>query len=183
MQIFERDRPGENTAGYSSQDISALPLETCNTMNGSWGYRVTDTNYKDSPTLIRDLVKTAGKGANLLLNIGPQPDGQLPAAALERLRDMGEWMRKYGKTIYGTEGSTFEADWGTSTRLPGRTFIHLLTPESTDIFVPITAKVKRAFEFGDESRKIKYTKAKDGITLHLDRLPEETDYIIELRHD
>lgn len=183
IQIFERDRPGENTAGYSSQEISALPLETCNTMNGSWGYRVTDTDYKDSPTLIRDLVKTAGKGANLLLNIGPQPDGQLPAAALERLRDIGEWMRKYGETIYSTEGSTFETDWGTSTRLPGRTFIHLLTPESTDIFVPINAKVKEAFEFGDKSKKIKYTKEKDGITLHLDRVPEETDYIIELRHD
>lgn len=183
MQIFERDRPGENTEGYSSQAISRLPLETCNTMNGSWGYRVKDTDYKDSRTLIRYLVLTAGKGANLLLNIGPQPDGRLPEASLERLRDMGEWMRRYGETIYGTEGSLFETDWGTSTRLPGRTFIHVMTPESKDIFVPATVNVAEAFEYGDPARKIAMTPLPEGTMLHLDSIPEVTDYIIELRHE
>ena len=62
IQIFERDVPGENTAGYSEQDISRLPLETCQTMNGMWGYKIVDTNYKDTTTLIRYLVKTAGQG-------------------------------------------------------------------------------------------------------------------------
>ena len=182
IQIFERDRPGENTAGYSEQDISRLPLETCNTMNGMWGYKILDQNYKDTPTLIRYLVLTAGKGANLLLNVGPQPNGEIPAAALERLREMGEWMRQYGETIYSTEGSLFEADWGTSTRLPGRTFAHILTPESTDIFVPMTAKVKEAFVYGDKSKKVKYTRSKDGVTLHLEAIPDAVDYIVELKH-
>lgn len=182
IQIFERDRPGENTAGYSSQDISQLPLETCNTMNGMWGYKVVDTDYKDSHTLIRYLVRTAGLGANLLLNIGPQPNGELPAAALDRLHDIGEWMRRYGETIYSTKGSTFKADWGTSTRLPGRTFIHILEPESADIFVPVAETVTDAFVFGQPSEKVTFSQGDGGITLHLGFVPEDTDYIVELRH-
>ena len=73
IQIFERDLPGENRAGLSGQDISALPLETCETMNGMWGYKITDQDYKSTKTLIHYLVKAAGKDANLLMNIGPQP--------------------------------------------------------------------------------------------------------------
>lgn len=182
IQIFERDRPGENTAGYSSQEISRLPLETCNTMNGIWGYRVVDTDYKDARTLIQYLVRTAGEGANLLLNIGPQPNGELPEEALKRLKEMGEWMRQYGETIYSTEGSCFKADWGTSTRLPGRTFIHILSADSTDIHVPIADKVRDAFKFNDAGSKVKFSKVKNGIILHLDSIPEDIDYIVELRH-
>lgn len=183
IQIFERDRPGENTAGYSTQEISRLPLETCNTMNGMWGYRIEDTNYKDSRTLIQYLVRTAGQGANLLLNIGPQPNGELPAASLERLRDMGEWLRQYGETIYGTEGSLFKADWGTSTRLPGRTFIHVLSPETTDISIPVKENVTSAFEFGSSDKTIPFTRTDTGIILHPETIPYGADYIIELRHD
>ena len=89
IQFFERDLPGENTAGLSGQEVSRLPLETCNTMNGMWGYKIKDQNYKDTKTLIQYLVKAAGMGANLLLNIGPQPSGELPATALSRLKRDG----------------------------------------------------------------------------------------------
>ncbi len=76
-----------------------------------------DQNYKDADTLIRYLVKAAGLGAIFLLNIGPQPSGALPAAALDRLAKIGTWMRENGETIYGTEGSPFAAQsWGTSTK-------------------------------------------------------------------
>ncbi len=180
IQIFERDVPGENTAGLSGQKVSKLPLETCQTMNGMWGYKVVDTNYKDSPTLIRYLVKTAGLGANLLLNIGPQPNGQLPATALERLKDMGKWLRENGETIYGTEGSPFKApEWGTATRKGDRLFIHVMTPEDKDIHIPYSMKVKSAKEFAT-GRKVKFSSDKNGVTLHLDEKPDAVDHIIEL---
>ena len=71
FQMFERDLPGENTAGLSDEsEIGSLPLETCQTMNGMWGYKVSDQNYKSDTTLVRLLVRAAGKGANLLMNIG-----------------------------------------------------------------------------------------------------------------
>ena len=88
--MFERDLPGENKAGLSGQSVSSLPLETCETMNGMWGYKITDQDYKSTKTLIHYLVKAAGKDANLLMNIGPQPDGELPAVALERLAEVGK---------------------------------------------------------------------------------------------
>lgn len=180
IQIFERDIPGENTAGLSGQEISRLPLETCQTMNGMWGYKIMDQNYKDTPTLIRYLVNTAGMGANLLLNIGPQPNGELPAAAMQRLKEMGEWMDLFGETIYATDGSDFPAQtWGTSTRKGDRLFVHVMTPESRHIFVPVKGKVKGAKEFAT-GRPVKYTKASDGVILELDALPEAIDYIVEL---
>ncbi len=181
IQIFERDIPGQNTAGLSGQAIAHLPLETCNTMNGMWGYKVRDTNYKDSRTLIRYLVNTAGMGANLLLNIGPRPDGRLPEQSLDRLKEIGEWMRANGETIYGTVAADFESpEWGTATVKGDRMYVHVLTPSTTDIHVPTSLKVKEAREFAG-GKKVKFSRNSDkGITLHLDRLPDETDYIVEL---
>jgi alpha-L-fucosidase len=75
--------PGENKAGLSGQDVSPLPLETCETMNGMWGYRITDQIYKSTKSLIHYLIGAACRNANLLMNIGPQPNGELPAVADE----------------------------------------------------------------------------------------------------
>lgn len=182
IQIFERDLPGENKAGLSGQDISKLPLETCETMNGMWGYKVADQDYKDTRTLIHYLVKAAGMGANLLLNIGPQPNGELPATALDRLHDIGEWMDQYGETFYGTRAGDFPAqDWGTTTRKGEKLFVHLLTPTQTEIYLPLNCKVKRAVNFLDR-KPVKYSRNKEGgVTLHLESLPADTyDYVIEL---
>lgn len=180
IQIFERDLPGENTAGLSGQEVSRLPLETCNTMNGMWGYKVVDTNYKDTPTLIRYLVKAAGMGANLLLNIGPQPNGELPAAALDRLKEIGAWMRENGETIYGTEAGPFKVQsWGSATTKGNRLFVHVTSADTPDIFLPANLKVKKAVRFSDKS-PVKYSRSKEGITLHLAEVPKDIDHIIEL---
>lgn len=181
IQIFERDVPGENTAGYSEQDISRLPLETCQTMNGMWGYKVADTNYKDTRTLVRYLVKTAGMGANLLLNIGPQPDGRLPQTSLDRLREMGEWMAANGETIYGTEGSPFgPQSWGTVTVKGNRMFVHVMTPDNSGrVFVPVTGNVKKATVYADGS-KVSFSKHSNGVLLDIGTMPDVHDHIIEL---
>ncbi|MCL5099485.1 MAG: alpha-L-fucosidase, partial [Candidatus Omnitrophica bacterium] len=75
--------------------------ETCMTMGNQWSYKPND-NYKSTHRLIQLLVDIVGKGGNFLLNIGPQPDGELPAAAVERLREIGAWMKVNGEAIYGT---------------------------------------------------------------------------------
>lgn len=77
------------------------PWETCMTMGTQWSYKP-DDNYKSTRQLIHLLVDVVGKGGNLLLNVGPQPDGELPAGALERMREIGAWMRINGEAIYGT---------------------------------------------------------------------------------
>lgn len=180
IQIFERDLPGENSAGLSGQSISRLPLETCQTMNGMWGYKVVDQNYKSVKTLIQYLVGAAGKGANLLLNIGPQPDGELPATALDRLKGMGEWLEKYGETVYGTTaGDVPTRPWGVTTRKGDKQYVHIMSLEDTSLFLPITAKVKKAVVF-DSRKPVQFKQTKDGILLDLGLKPQDADYIVEL---
>jgi alpha-L-fucosidase len=78
FQMFERDLPGENKSGLSFQKASEkLPLETCETMNDSWGFNIKDDNYKSVKVLIHYLVNAAGRNANFLLNVGPMPNGKM----------------------------------------------------------------------------------------------------------
>lgn len=180
IQIFERDIPGQNTAGLSGQDISQLPLETCQTMNGMWGYKLVDQNYKSTETLIRYLVSTAGKGANLLLNVGPQPNGELPQVAIERMKEMGEWLAQNGETVYGTvAGDIAQQPWGVTTRKGDRLFIHIFDLQDQRLVLPLTCTVKQAKKFGTEE-VINFEQATGGVMLHLNEIPSGTDYIVEL---
>ena len=181
IQIFERDLPGENTAGLSGQATSRLPLETCQTMNGMWGYKLRDQNYKDVPTLVRYLVGAAGRGANLLLNIGPQPDGSLPATAIERLKGIGQWMRANGETVYGTRAGDFAPQrWGAATRKGSKLYVHVMEAEAPVIYLPLDCQVKSAREFAT-GQPVKFRKEKNGgYSLLLERVPDDIDYIVEL---
>lgn len=180
IQIFERDLPGENKAGLSGQDISRLPLETCQTMNGMWGYKIIDQNYKSVETLVQYLVGAAGKGANLLLNIGPQPNGELPAASLVRLQGMGEWLRNYGETVYGTTaGDIPTQEWGVTTRKGERLYIHIMNLDATELLLPLACKVKSAVVYGTQT-PVKMKRSKDGVILQFDSPPTGVDYIVEL---
>ena len=180
IQIFERDIPGENKAGLSGQEISRLPLETCQTMNGMWGYKLVDQNYKSTETLLRLLISTSGKGANLLLNVGPQPNGQIPAAAIERMKEMGEWLRANGETVYGTTAGDIPAQqWGVTTRKGNRLFVHIFDLGEKELLLPLDCKVKKAFTYADK-KPVKFKKTKDGVKLMLNEVPQGTDYIVEL---
>lgn len=181
IQIFERDLPGENTAGLSGQSISRLPLETCETMNGMWGYKIADQNYKSTKTLIHYLVKAAGKDANLLMNVGPQSNGELPATAVNRLKEMGEWMKTYGETIYGTRGGCVTTrDWGVTTEKGDKMYVHVLNLQDDGLYLPITGKkVKKAVLFKDKSA-VKFSQDKEGVLLKFKEVPTDIDYVIEL---
>ena len=181
IQIFERDLPGENKAGLSGQDISRLPLESCQTINEHWGYSITDSNYKSGKELIQMLVRAAGKNANLLLNIGPEPGGALPSLALDRLKTIGEWLNKYGETIYGTRGGIVGPhDWGVSTQRGNKLYIHIMNSMDSSLFIPTgNHKIKSAVVYGTNKR-VNFTKTGKGITLNLDTVPTDIDYIVEL---
>jgi alpha-L-fucosidase len=92
--------------GTPEQEIlegtSTLDWESCMTMNDSWGYKVSDDNWKSAETLIHNLVDIAAKGGNYLLNVGPTAEGLIPQPSVERLAEMGDWMRVNGEAIYGS---------------------------------------------------------------------------------
>jgi alpha-L-fucosidase len=97
--------------------IPGKDWETCMTMNRTWGFRSYDHNWKSTETLIRNLVDIASKGGNYLLNIGPNSLGEFPAPSIERLQEVGAWMKVNGATIYGTTASPFEnLAWGRCTK-------------------------------------------------------------------
>ena len=181
IQIFERDLPGENTHGLSGQAISRLPLETCQTMNGMWGYKVVDQNYKSTETLIRYLVSAAGKGANLLLNVGPQPNGELPEAALERMKAMGEWLSVNGDTIYATEaGDVAQQEWGCTTRKGDRLFVHIFELEGDAVVLPLECEVVEATVFAS-GEGVSFEKCDGGYRIITGPVTDAIDYIVELR--
>lgn len=185
IQIFERDLPGENTTGFSptgkAAEISRLPLETCQTMNGMWGYKVVDQDYKTPAELIRLLVNTSGKGANLLLNIGPQPNGELPVLALDRLRALGKWTDKYGESIYGTTaGPVLPCSWGATTAKNGIIYIHILADGKQQVSIPFSGK-KPAVTTFDGRQKVKYTQKNGMLTVSVVKPVDVVDHIIVVK--
>lgn len=185
-QTFERDLPGRNTAGFSGgQTVSEIiPLEMCQTMNHSWGYSVADQDYKSVGQLIQLLATCVSMNSNLLLNIGPQADGQLPAAALERLKGMGEWMRVNGQSIKGCgPGPIEEQEWGVSTAPVegGKTFyLHVFNSPGAVIEIPTAKKtrIKSVTALADGSAlAIKKVGERLFITLPAD-IQDGSDYVI-----
>jgi alpha-L-fucosidase len=184
FQMFERDLPGENKAGLSYQSASTeVPLESCETMNGSWGFNITDNNYKSVKTVLQLLIKAAGYNANLLLNVGPMPNGVIQSEFTDTLKKAGEWLAKYGETIYGTRGGLVPPkEWGTITTKDNLAFVHILDrPRDPYIFIPgITKKISNAILFSDKS-KVKFKQQPEGIFIYLDGLKyDEIDTIVQL---
>lgn len=103
------------------------PWEACITMNESWGYNPSDTQYRSPRQLIQTLCEVAGKGGNLLLNVSPMADGRLPGEQVERLDAVAAWMRRHEESIVGTRpGLEPWQFYGPSTRRGDTIYLHLL---------------------------------------------------------
>jgi alpha-L-fucosidase len=183
FQMFEKDLPGHNTTGFSGESsIGQLPLEMCETMNGSWGYNLKDRKFKSSKSLIHLLVKSAGYGSNFLLNVGPTPVGTIQKEFQDTLKKIGEWTGKYGETIYGTRKGPIEPrNWGVTTEKGNKVFVHVLEHNDQKIWLPLgSVKVKSATSYGTKAA-LPFQQMKDGILLQLPEKREgESHRIIEL---
>jgi alpha-L-fucosidase len=82
--------------------------ETCMTMNDTWGYKSEDNNWKSTKTLVRNLIDIASKGGNYLLNVGPTSLGEIPPPSVQRLKEIGAWMKVNGEAIHGTTKAPFD---------------------------------------------------------------------------
>jgi alpha-L-fucosidase len=170
--------------GYPGRD-----WETCMTMNDTWGYKRDDQNFKSTETLIRNLCDIASKGGNYLLNVGPTSEGVIPPPEVDRLREVGAWMRVNGEAIYatgptpfGAEAGSFSAtekdkkgkpkfvaawDWRATTK-PGKIYLHIFNWPKDGQFqlAGLQSKVKKAYLLADH-KKLKVTATDAGVSIAL----------------
>jgi alpha-L-fucosidase len=167
FQMFEKDLPGGRSQSFNEDsEVGELPLETCETMNGAWGFNITDRRYKSARDLIRYLVRAAGSNANFLLNVGPMPNGRIQPEFVTRLREMGEWTSKNGESIYGTRGGPIAPHpWGVTTRKGNSVYVHVLDLPDQSLLLPPLPSGVRSAHLLNGGRAIDFKTADYGVVL------------------
>jgi len=186
FMMFERDLPGENSMGFNNTAISdEVPLEMCETMNGSWGFNIIDQNYKSVERLVQTMVRAAGYGANFLLNTGPMPNGKIQPENVDTLMAIGRWMETYGESVYGTrKGPVRPQEWGAITSKGKVLYVHILDLEEEILEIPGFGSTVKSAVFFDDGSKAEVKKTRDGITLSIPaekRKPIDTIVVLTLK--
>ncbi len=180
-QIITNNRLGGGYSGDLSTPEQHIPAtgmpgrdwETCMTMNGTWGYKSYDHNWKSTETLIRNLVDIASKGGNYLLNVGPTALGEIPQPSIDRLKEIGKWMEVNGDSIYGTTASPFsKLAWGRCTKKVGprgtRLFLHVFNwPEDGKLLVPGLRNEARRARLLATGDRLETENTEDGVVITL----------------
>jgi alpha-L-fucosidase len=146
--------------------------ETCMTMNRHWGYNAYDDDWKSSEELIHKLIEICSKGGNFLLNVGPTAEGEFPEPCIERLQDMGAWLKVNGASIYGTTAGPFSyLSWGAATRKGDLLYLHVTDwPENGKLNVPIRSKTMGATLLVNPDEALEVSTEPERIVI---QLPEE----------
>ena len=183
FQMFEKDLPGENKTGFSGDSkIGRLPLETCETINGAWGYNAGDKNLKSTKALLHYLINSAGRNANFLLNIGPKPDGTVQDDFVTRLKEMGDWLSKNGESIYGTRGGPIRPrPWGVTTQKGSTVYAHILDWPDPVLPIPRQPKAIKSAKLLGSGVKVTVTNWGDQLLLGLPKQArDEIDTVVVL---
>ena len=164
--------------------------ETCMTMNDTWGFKSYDQNWKSTETLVRNLVDIASKGGNYLLNIGPTCLGEIPEPSIQRLKEIGTWMKVNGESIYATTASPFyRLPWGRCTKklsaTGARLYLHVFDwPSDGKLVVPgLHNEVRSAWLLATD-KTLKTTANSDGLVVEVpsERLdPIDTVVVLEVK--
>jgi alpha-L-fucosidase len=129
-------RIGNDMGDFKTKGDNKIPTgatssdwDTPVTMNDTWGYKKNDHNWKSVTQLIRAVVEVASKGGTYLLNVGPTSEGVIPQPSVDRLQEIGKWIKENGEAVYGTRMSPFieEPQWGMITVKPGKMFLNVFS--------------------------------------------------------
>ncbi len=170
------DTPEQRIGAFNND----RPWETCMTICQQWAWKPND-NMKSFKECIQTLVKTVGGDGNLLFNVGPMPDGRIEARQVDRLKEMGQWLEKYGKTIYGSRGGPFKPGlWGVSTHKGKNIYLHVLNFAGEEVVLPAIGKtVKKAELLTGGS--VSVTGSSEGLVITVPKeCQNEVDTIIKL---
>jgi alpha-L-fucosidase len=157
----------------------------CETMNGSWGFNIIDTNYKSVKRLVQTMVRAAGFGANFLLNTGPMPNGKIQQENVDTLMAIGKWMEQYGESIYRTrKGPVEPQEWGAITTRGKKVYIHILDHDGGEVVIPDYAPRISTAAYFDDGSKADVKKSKGSLILSVPReklKPVDTVIVLTLK--
>ena len=163
---------------------NARPWESCLTMGEQWSWKP-DDEIKSAKQSLLNLIRCAGADGNLLYNVGPTPTGQIEPRQAEVLKAMGQWLKRYGKSVYSTRGGPFKpGPWGVSTFNGKTVYVHVLNwPEDGKVVLPaIEARVLKSSVLGGGTARV--TSTSRGIELEVPRRDrQEMDTIVMLKLD
>jgi alpha-L-fucosidase len=186
--IIVNNRVGKARAGMSGMDQGAKRVgdygtpeqeipptgfgpgvywESCMTMNDTWGYKKNDHHWKSARQLIHNLIDCASKGGNYLLNVGPTGEGLIPEASVERLAEIGRWMKVNSQAIYGTSASPFK-------KLP---FDGRCTAKGNKLYLFVFAWPTEGLKLSGLNNKVLSARALDGgapLELHVETAPGQS---------
>lgn len=172
--------PEQKVGGINMTD----PWESCITLCTQWAWKPNDA-MKSLKQCIRTLASTAGGNGNLLLNVGPMPDGRIEDRQTARLREMGNWLKKYGEAIYATKGGPFLPDSVfAATRKGNKIYIHLFQKPSGLLKLPEVPglRVKKAYFL--QGNKLSFRLEQEQLIFQLpEELPDENDSVLVLEMD
>ena len=185
FQMFERDLPGKNTTGWGSseEDIGDLPKEICETINGSWGFNLRDRKHKSSKELIHYLIKAAGYGSNLLLNVGPMPNGKIQPTHKKSLKEIGNWLELYGETIYETKQGPLKPNIDfVSTQKNKIVYVHFLNSKQTNYeFNGIENSAIKSIKYFNTNLDVDYSYNNNILSINLNKdIIDDIDTIITI---
>ena len=168
-------RVGHGLGDYDSAGDNQISVgqvkrdwETPVTMNDTWGFKKDDTNWKPTSVLIRQLVMVGSRGGNYLLNVGPTSEGLIPQPSVERLTQVGDWLKVNSEAVYGAGPSPFAYDlpWGIITTKPGKIYLHVFNWPQRDLTLfGLKSKVQDAY-FLSNKKKLKISQANDKTADH-----------------
>ena len=174
----------QEAASPSLPDPADFQLwETCMTINSTWAYNKNDKQYKSVKELIQDLVNVAGKGGNLLLDVGPTPEGTIQPEFVERLQAMGKWLKVYGDSIYGTTyGPLQNLAFGKTTAKNNIVYVHVFDwPAEGVLDVPgFPARVAQVTVLGDR-RKLRWRQNEEKLEIQVPpTAPDPVDSVLQV---
>jgi alpha-L-fucosidase len=160
--------------------------EVCMTMNGHWGYNAYDDRWKSTEDLLRKLIDIASKGGNFLLNVGPNQYGIIPEVCQQSLKEIGDWLKINGESIYGTQASAFPfLSWGRATRKGQTIYLQVFDwPKDGKLIVPLGNKIKKAYLLADANTSLKVTAGKGNSCIQLSAYsPDKIAAVIAIQFD
>lgn len=180
-------RIGNGLGDYGSAEDQTIPgellemdWESCMTMNDTWAYKADDENWKPSRVLIHQLVDSASRGGNYLLNIGPTGSGAIPEPSVERLLAVGAWLERNGESIYGTRPGPLQGDARLRSTVgrDGAVYLHVIQwPADGILTVSALSGVHRA-RLLHEGTELEFETGADSLTIRVPRAAPDQDLTV-----